>query len=288
MLLRGFHALASYVLRDGGAKALQRAEHHFNAAMQLAVSFIWDRKIGPRCSKRGVQLQFFSALLLNHLEICMDFGTPAISGQVLWTWEGITGEQSPPVGVSRDPSSLFRLLGFIHRWKVNTKSQSLNKLSARGMIAHHRLVLILAKRCSVHIAGSTKQPCNLFVRRNTKMFLHFVKKTWISNSDVFKWVAVYDVVSFSPISEKTDHICKYPAVKAECQQLSKQKGSSLEFLPSQKEVLTLQFSALKSSVAGVDACSPAQTHRWRAMAYPVATGCPTIARHHLRGFWKAL
>lgn len=78
MLLRGFHALASYVLRDGGAKDLQRAEYHFNAAMQLAVSFIWDRKIGPRCSKRGVQLQTFS-----DLEICMDFGTPAISGQVL-------------------------------------------------------------------------------------------------------------------------------------------------------------------------------------------------------------
>ena len=33
MLLRGFHALASYVLRDGGAKDLQRAEYHFNAAM---------------------------------------------------------------------------------------------------------------------------------------------------------------------------------------------------------------------------------------------------------------
>ena len=34
--------------------------------MQLAVSFIWDRKIGPRCSKRGVQLQTFSDLPLNH------------------------------------------------------------------------------------------------------------------------------------------------------------------------------------------------------------------------------
>ena len=44
MLLRGFHALASYVLRDGGAKDLQRAEYHLNAAMQLAVDFgIKDR-----------------------------------------------------------------------------------------------------------------------------------------------------------------------------------------------------------------------------------------------------
>ena len=75
MLLRGFHALASYVLRDGGAKDLQRAEYqcdtlpvadlwplhrvHFNAAMQLAVSFIWDRKIGPRCSKRGFNSKLF-------------------------------------------------------------------------------------------------------------------------------------------------------------------------------------------------------------------------------------
>ena len=39
MLLRGFHALASYVLRDGGAKDLQRAEYHFSAAMQLADGF---------------------------------------------------------------------------------------------------------------------------------------------------------------------------------------------------------------------------------------------------------
>ena len=44
MLLRGFHALASYVLRDGGAKDLQRAEYHFSAAMQLADGFgIKDR-----------------------------------------------------------------------------------------------------------------------------------------------------------------------------------------------------------------------------------------------------
>ena len=111
------------------------------------------------------------------------------------------------------------------------------------MIAHHRLVLILAKRCSVHtgaiIAPVCTEPLTSFREAQHQNVPSFCEKTWISNSDVFKWVTVYDVVSFSPISEKTDHICKYPAVKAECQQLSKQKGSSLEFLPSQKEVLTL-------------------------------------------------
>lgn len=36
MLLRGFHALASYVLRDGDqTNDLRRAEAHFNAALHL-------------------------------------------------------------------------------------------------------------------------------------------------------------------------------------------------------------------------------------------------------------
>ena len=37
------NSLESYVLRDGGAKDLQRAEYHFNAAMQLAVGFGMER-----------------------------------------------------------------------------------------------------------------------------------------------------------------------------------------------------------------------------------------------------
>ena len=145
MLLRGFHALAWYVLRDGGAKDLQRAEYHFNAAMQLAVSFIWDRKIGPRCSKRGVQLQTFSDLPLNHprnlhgLWDTCDFRSSFVNMR-RWNWRTVTTCRGIPGSLITFPF-------------VGVHPQ---------MESEHQVI--------------TKQPWHLFVRRNTKMFLHFVKK----------------------------------------------------------------------------------------------------------------